>query len=290
MHHEKIIPSYFQIQELPIGISHQKKQLIGEPHDHEFTEIVIIKSGSGRQLYNGVSLPVCAGEVYVIPVGCTHAWQETNELSLVNVMVSSFESIELLKKLKDHPGFLPFFNLEPKLRNQQKGRGRLALSSESFNEVNRVLDRLELAFQAESPYSATLVTIQFLNLVHIFCDAYLIAKGKTYKMTLRIDKAIGYLRNNWKQEPSVQKLSEMVHVSESTFYRLFRSATGLTPVQYVNKFRIEHACELLKQSDMNMNEIAKELGFSESNYFARIFRSLKKMSPREYRQTGPEYA
>jgi|SaaInlStandDraft_1057018.scaffolds.fasta_scaffold58084_2 AraC-like DNA-binding protein len=290
MQREKIIPEYFKIEDLPIGLSKQKQQLIGELHDHEYTEIVIITSGSGYQLYNGVTLPVSTGEVYVIPKGCAHAWEKVENLSLVNVMVSSFESIELLQELQAHPAFSSFFKLEPNLRNQQKGGGRLTLTSESLNEVVRVLERLELALQKQSSHSATLATIQLLNLIHIFCDAYLNSSGKNYKMTLRIDKAICYLQSNWKEEPSVQELSEMIHVSASTFYRLFRSATGLTPIQYVNAIRIEHACELLKQSDLNISEIASELGFSESNYFARTFRSIKKMSPRAYRHLEPEHS
>lgn len=289
MKSEKITPYYFKIQGLPIGMSCEKQQLIGELHDHEFTEIVIIKSGSGRQLYDGVSLPVSAGEVYVIPKGYAHAWQETEGLSLVNVMVSSFESIELLEELQGHPGFSAFFNLEPKLRVKQKGAGRLSLTNESLNEVIRVLDRLGLALEGNGSHRATLATIQLLNLIHILCDAYLNSSGKNYTMTLRIDKAISYLRDNCKKEPSVQELSKMINVSAPTFYRLFRDATGLTPIQYVNDLRIKHACKLLKQSDMNMSEIANELGFSESNYFARTFRSIKKMSPRAYRHLEPEY-
>ena len=57
---------------------------------------------------------------------------------------------------------------------------------------------------------------------------------------------------------------------------------GITPGKYLNQIRIENAKQLLRQGRHNVGFVAGACGFSNSNYFARVFRAAVGMNPREY--------
>jgi AraC family L-rhamnose operon transcriptional activator RhaR/AraC family L-rhamnose operon regulatory protein RhaS len=59
---------------------------------------------------------------------------------------------------------------------------------------------------------------------------------------------------------------------------------GVSPITYLNRYRIKQAKRLLQAGDKNITEVAGAVGFSNNSYFARVFRSEVGMSPRAYRQ------
>ena len=64
---------------------------------------------------------------------------------------------------------------------------------------------------------------------------------------------------------------------------MFKSETGLTPNDYVQRLRIGRACEILGGSDESITGIACRMGFSDSQYFARVFRKYMGETPSQYR-------
>ena len=66
--------------------------------------------------------------------------------------------------------------------------------------------------------------------------------------------------------------------------RVFRKATGQTPIEYLVRLRIQKSTELLRNTDFSITEIALQVGFNDSNYFTRQFRNSLGESPRSYRQ------
>ena len=58
---------------------------------------------------------------------------------------------------------------------------------------------------------------------------------------------------------------------------------GVSFIDYVNKLRIEKAIKLLTETEMNVNEIAYEVGINSPNYFSILFKKITKYSPNEYR-------
>ena len=66
------------------------------------------------------------------------------------------------------------------------------------------------------------------------------------------------------------------------FCRLFKQSTSLSPHQFVIRERIEHARQMLKEHRLSMVEIATNLGFSDQSHFARVFRGLVGITPKNY--------
>ena len=83
---------------------------------------------------------------------------------------------------------------------------------------------------------------------------------------------------------SVGELAARTAMSERTFLRRFREATGVSPVDYLLRARIRRAMELLdrRAAKLSISEIASRCGFEDSNYFTRQFRRRTGKSPGEY--------
>ena len=102
-----------------------------------------------------------------------------------------------------------------------------------------------------------------------------------------VRKAMAYVHEHFAEPLSCQDIARHVSVSASHLTRCFRMETGLTPVAYLNRYRLQQAKELLKVTDGNITEIAMKVGFSDGSYFARSFRREEGMSPSDYRRGEP---
>lgn len=93
-----------------------------------------------------------------------------------------------------------------------------------------------------------------------------------------------YIENNFKSDIKLDELSRMFLINKFYLLRKFKENYGLTINQYVTNLRITHAKEYLRFSNMNITEIANELGFGDSSYFTRTFRKEEGISPTEFRK------
>ena len=95
-------------------------------------------------------------------------------------------------------------------------------------------------------------------------------------------KAMAYIHANYAEPISRREVAAHVGLSERHFTRCFHHEVGLTPVTYLNRYRVRKAKALLDQGDKGITEIAVEVGFSSSSYFTRVFRDEVGVSPRDY--------
>ena len=82
----------------------------------------------------------------------------------------------------------------------------------------------------------------------------------------------------------VEDLARQLRVSRRTLDRRFREATGQSIVRYRNRARIELGAEMLRGTDLAVGEVAERCGVQDGRYFARVFREVLGLSPREYRR------
>lgn len=68
----------------------------------------------------------------------------------------------------------------------------------------------------------------------------------------------------------------------------FTKFTGLSPIQYLNRRRLETACQLLRDTDYSVSDISSQTGFSSQSYFTQIFRKHYGITPIKYRQSHTE--
>lgn len=97
-----------------------------------------------------------------------------------------------------------------------------------------------------------------------------------------IADGILYMESNINPTMTIEEIADMCHVSPSTFRRLFKKYSGLSPIDYRTNSKIVYAKKLLQSKAMSIAEISDELQFESSAYFCRTFKKNTGMTPGEY--------
>ncbi len=99
-----------------------------------------------------------------------------------------------------------------------------------------------------------------------------------------IKQAIEYIESNVENDISLNEISERLNISSYYFSKLFKEETNEGFVEYLTKRRVEKAKEMLKDPSKTIKEVGSECGYSDPNYFSRIFKKATGMTPTEYKE------
>ena len=102
------------------------------------------------------------------------------------------------------------------------------------------------------------------------------------KNKLEINAVLSEMLREYSYNHSVKYYADFCHLSVSRFYRVFKAGVGLTPTEYINRLRINQAKELLENTYMSVCDIAEAVGFSDQNYFGRVFKKQTGTSPKKF--------
>jgi transcriptional regulator GlxA family with amidase domain len=106
--------------------------------------------------------------------------------------------------------------------------------------------------------------------------------------TVHADEAIvtvqDWLQTNWHQDVDIVQMAERAGMPVRTFTRRFRTALGMTPNQYLQDLRTEQARDMLKTTDLSISDVAERVGYHDTAYFARLFKSRVGLTPTEYKR------
>jgi YesN/AraC family two-component response regulator len=97
-------------------------------------------------------------------------------------------------------------------------------------------------------------------------------------------KAMAFIHTHYAEPISRTDVARYVGMSERHLTRCFQSESGLTPITYLNRFRVRQAKKLLDTGGGNITEVALDVGFASSGYFTRVFKEEVGVSPRTYLQ------
>ncbi|WP_178019534.1 AraC family transcriptional regulator [uncultured Paenibacillus sp.] len=98
-----------------------------------------------------------------------------------------------------------------------------------------------------------------------------------------VDLVLEYIHTNYPRKITLEDLTSTAHLNRVTLNKLFQDRCGSTAMGYLLSYRLKVAGELLTHTDMNLNDIARSIGFEYDTYFIKQFKSKKGMSPTTYR-------
>jgi len=98
-----------------------------------------------------------------------------------------------------------------------------------------------------------------------------------------VKRAVAYMHQNYTRPLKRWEVAAAINASENYFSRVFSQELGLSPWDYLNRFRINQAKELIRHSQENFKSIAAQVGFKDPKYFSRVFSKLTGLSPSEFR-------
>ncbi|MDD3367636.1 MAG: AraC family transcriptional regulator [Lachnospiraceae bacterium] len=99
-----------------------------------------------------------------------------------------------------------------------------------------------------------------------------------------LEAAAKYITSNFTQDLNLEDVANVAGLTPTYFSKRFKELTGLGFKEYLNHIRLKQASAMLRESNLPINEIALQCGFTGSNYFGDVFRNHFGVSPREYRK------
>lgn len=209
--------------------------------------------GEGEYLISGLDLPV-SGRI-------THASAEAPYLALC----VSFSEAEVEAVLQKSAGWVG------KPAQSRPAMGVSAMKPPVIDALRRLMGLLDAP--PPSPFLASLIKQELLY--RLLCDEqghvlYGMARGESD--VARITKALDYMRQHFSQSWDIGRLVDHAGMGQSQFYKRFRALTGMTPVHYRTRLRLQEARRLMVSEGMKAADAGFAVGYDSPSHFSRDYR------------------
>jgi len=124
------------------------------------------------------------------------------------------------------------------------------------------------------------------NIATLMVKYILLERMLTPKITGNIEKAVAYIHDNLHRELSIQDISRNSNLSKTMLYEAFHRRFHCTVSSYINSKRVERSTELLRKTDLSMEDISQRVGFSSASYYSKIFKKYTGTTPLQYRKSS----
>ena len=99
----------------------------------------------------------------------------------------------------------------------------------------------------------------------------------------RIEECVAFISRHFNETIHVGQLAHKINLSSSYFWALFKQKTGYPPLDFLIRLRMQRACQLLNSTNLKVKKIAEAVGYKDSLYFSRLFKSVCGVAPTDYR-------
>ncbi len=240
---------------------------------HQWALIFIERGGYhiGAAPPSGVAAQ--AGEVVLMRPQTMHTWttdaHPRGRAEGFSCSFAIFQAPARLAPLLDYPEIYPHYS---KLQFDDSRVPR---------RIHRCLRQMIAIFNS-SLLRRTELQFNLLEQILLWCTA---ARGnKEPSLDARLQRALEFMSSNLGQPLTVVQIARAAHVSRSMLSLLFKRQLGQSPMQYLERLRIERAQQLLRMTGQKLDVIAESLGFCDAKYFSNRFKQLTGVSPRAFRR------
>jgi signal transduction histidine kinase/CheY-like chemotaxis protein len=193
--------------------------------------------------------------------------QQRPDLVLLDLMMPEMDGFEVLRLMREQDAtrHVPVIVLSAQILTSHDmlrlQEGVAAVLSKGLFTVDEVLSQVEAALS----HSKRL--------------------GSQASQTVR--QAMAYIHEHYGESVSRADLARFVAITERYLTHCFREEMGITPMAYINRYRVKRAKLLLEQGKLNITEVAQAVGFSDASYFNRVFRQEVGIAPGAYQRGEP---
>lgn len=137
-------------------------------------------------------------------------------------------------------------------------------------------------FHKEHELKAVGITFQLLD--YIRNNVYNRKKDHLTSGELYFEAAVNYINKNYAGNIAISDIADAVSIDRTYVFKLFQKFTNMSPSQYLQTYRLDKACVLLRKSSLSVTDIAYAVGFQQSPYFSKLFTQYKGVTPSKYRK------
>ncbi len=247
-------------------------------HYHPEIELVYVNGGSGkRQVGSHVSY-YTKGELILIGSNLPHC-------GLTDKLTGNTSETVIQMKL-DFLGN-DFFNI-PEMKKIQAlfeiAKGGIIFFGNTKKKIGEKIEVLEY----QTDFHRLLSILNIFNELANSKELQLL-NGEGFSLATevkdndRINVVFNYVKNNFKEDITLEEISEIVSMTIPSFCRYFKKITNKTFVQFVNEYRLVHASKLLAEKPLSITEVCFECGFNNFSHFNKSFKTFTGQNPSEYR-------
>jgi AraC family L-rhamnose operon transcriptional activator RhaR len=255
-------------------------------HTHSFVEVATVTGGTGVHVSLAGRTPVRTGDVVLLRPGVWHGYEDCRALDVFNCCFSTELLHRELAWTREDP-LLGYLLWTGPYSLRRRGMLTTHLDPDTLAACTRHLDALdELGSRSIGLHRGDIIGRLALFLAAL---ARTVARdgGDAEEPTRPTHPAVVHamrimearLEHRW----TLGELADRLHLASGYLVRLFKSATGLPPMAYLSRHRVERAATLLLHTDQSIAHIARTVGWADQNYFARRFRAHYGMSASLYR-------
>lgn len=256
-------------------------------HFHNLTEIGICRHGQGNMILPEQIVEYSTGTLTMFPTNFPHnTYSFGDEPNFWEYVF--FDAKTIVNSLyPDHPVYAA--EVIKALESRP-----LIINDETSKKLSLMIDALISEAKAKQPLHNIVmkhqISIMVLELMRINKDMPSLSSDFSEKRSDgQILSAIDYIHKNYADNIKIATLAEICGISETHFRRVFHAGTDLSPTDYINLVRIQHACELMKKSADPMDIIAEKSGFSCPSTFIRNFNKFLGTSPYQWKIAPQNY-
>jgi AraC-like DNA-binding protein/mannose-6-phosphate isomerase-like protein (cupin superfamily) len=258
-------------------------------HRHDYYEIGFVMSGSGQHADCEVTMPVIAGDVWIIRPGDWHALPAVSpDLEVFDLLLTPAFLDRHCPKL-DVAGLAVDAAQEDTGDTSPKPAVYLTVTAATLDRLRGLLWGLCEALRATHSKAQELLcaglTLQILGLLDQQG-----ARGErrsdgafNVRNDLGVLRAAQFIEDHYDARVTLADLAVQAGYVPAYLSRKFRQRLGVAPSEYLLSIRLHRACMLLRNTDLSVTAIAHGVGFTDTRYFARCFHRAVGMTPRAFR-------
>jgi len=240
----------------------------------------------GRALFQvgATSCEVKAGEAIFVNSGEIHTAYQIGDHTC------SFAAIVFGMSLLDSSSYdtIQASYLEPLLTGQAHAPLHLSKHTDWEREILRLLQGIvEVNLTQSVAYELTTKAYLYLaiGIMYQHMDHHREPPpAVAYDRIERLKTVLVHIHTHYQQPLRLRELAEQVNMSEGHFCRFFKSLTQKSPIDYINRYRTQQACRLLRSSNRKIVDISLEVGFDSLSYFISVFKHHHGCTPSQYRK------
>ena len=252
----------------------------GPYHFHPELELTWIRKSSGKRYVGGNVSDYKPDDLVLVGANVPHCWHSTYEAVPCNAQAIVIQL---------HPNFAgrTFFELPELIKVKSLCVKAIAGVLITGNTRAKIISKIKQCAAKDGLYRL----LQFLEILDLIAnseeteliDHHFAGLTASPAETERFQKVFSYLIGNYQQEVSLKTIAKIANLTPTAFCRYFKNVTRKTLVEILTEFRINQACQLLRNSEKPVNEICFECGFGNISYFNKTFKAITAYTPLQYR-------
>ena len=250
-------------------------------HWHDEFEIIYVRSGFLTVSISGESYIGKTGEAFVVSPGNLH---------LMGSQTGTVDYYTFLFPLK-YISFRTDDMLDEKLL-EPLNSGHLMICPRVKDTAKELCEQLVDIYMAKKDESESKITTQVGTkiillqfILEMWKKGFVIENDTSGRNTVE-KEMVSYIQQNFTGKISLREFGEQFHLSEKYISRYFKEHFHITLSQYVTYLRLEHAKQLLQDTDIPVTDVAMQSGYQNVSYFIRSFKKTYGISPLKYRNSG----